>query len=251
MKKNNNGSLKLVLIICFATFVVILGTIGYFVIFNKNTDNKAQNINESTISKTGSRISEEEFKEIEDQYRQSTNIMSIEDIYEMTRIVVTGTVSKGHFSQYDIIEFVDQYGNLRKLPILASQLSQNVRKGNLDDIATEGTNAKLIIPLIDREDLIYSSILFKNQNYNGIEISFYYDESDYNKIKEYFQGKDRIDITINGNSESADIIFYEEAISHNINLYLILDSNNKYSKNDEVKINDLNTKDCRIDNLLQ
>lgn len=35
MKKNNNGSLKLVLIICFATFVVILGTIGYFVIFNK------------------------------------------------------------------------------------------------------------------------------------------------------------------------------------------------------------------------
>lgn len=169
----------------------------------------------------------------------------------MTRIVVTGTVSKGHFSQYDIIEFVDQYGNLRKLPILASQLSQNVRKGNLDDIATEGTNAKLIIPLIDREDLIYSSILFKNQNYNGIEISFYYDESDYNKIKEYFQGKDRIDITINGNSESADIIFYEEAISHNINLYLILDSNNKYSKNDEVKINDLNTKDCRIDNLLQ
>lgn len=247
MKKNNNGSLKLVLIICIAAFVVILGTIGYFVMFNKNTDNKSQNINESTISKTGSRISEEEFKEIEDQYRQSTNIMSIEDISEMTKTVVMGPVNKGSFSRNEIIELIDQYGNLRKLPIVAIDSF----RGAINDTVSEGTSASVVLPSISKEDLIYSSILFKNQNYNGIEISFYYDESDYNKIKEYFQGKDRIDITINGNSESADIISYEEAIYDNISLYLILDSDNKYSKNDEVKINDLNTKNCSISDLLQ
>lgn len=173
--------------------------------------------------------------------------MSIEDISEMTETIVIGPVNKGSFSRNEIIELIDQYGNLRKLPIVAIDSF----RGAIGDTVSEGTSASVVLPSISKEDLIYSSILFKNQNYNGIEISFYYDESDYNKIKEYFQGKDRIDITINGNSESADIIFYEEAISHNINLYLILDSNNKYSKNDEVKINDLNTKDCRIDNLLQ
>lgn len=250
MKKNNNGSLKLVLIICSATFVVILGTIGYFVIFNKNTDNKAQNINESTISKTGSRISEEEFKEIENQYRQSTNIMSIEDISEMTETIVIGPVNKGSFSRNEIIELIDQYGNLRKLPIVAIDSF----RGAIDDTVSEGTSASVALPSISKEDLIYSSILFKNQNYNGIVISFFYDNSDYNKIEEYFQGKDRIDITINGNSESADIISYREetyASSGAVWLYLILDSDNKYSKNDEVKINDLNTKDCRISDLLQ
>ena len=81
--------------------------------------------------------------------------------------------------------------------------------------------------------------------------SFYYNESELDKIENYFKSKDKINITINDNIENSDIIaYYINDDIKTVHLYLILNSDNTYLINDNVKINDLNISG-EIGNLLK
>ena len=239
-KKMNLG-----LIIGIVVAVVIISLIvGVFIITNR----KDKKSTEETPQVEKNSITKENFVKIENQYLQSSNVFNIESIStaSLSGVVVIGNVSKGSFSEYDIVEFVDQHGKLRKSPILGIEIFKSYNK-----TIVEGNSGGMGIPSISKEDLNYSTILFKNENYNGIVVSFYYDESELDKLENYFKSKDKINITINDNIENSDIIaYYKDDDIKFFNLYLILNSDNTYLINDNIKINDLNLSG-RIENLLK
>lgn len=237
-KKKNLG-----LIIGIVVLIVVIGLIVGFVIIANKKDKKpaeeAPQVEKNSITK-------DEFVKIENQYLQSYNVFNIESVSSFSSVVVTGNVSKGSFSEYDIVEFVDQYGKLRKSPILSIETFKIDNK-----TIVEGNSGGMLIPSISKEDLNYSTIIFKNENYNGIDVSFYYNESELDKIENYFKSKDKINITINDNIENSDIIaYYINDDIKTVHLYLILNSDNTYLINDNVKINDLNISG-EIGNLLK
>lgn len=234
---------KLGLIIGVIVLIIVIGLIVGFVIASNN---KAKKPTEETPQVENNSITKDEFLEIENQYLQSSNIFNIESVSAFSRVVVNGNVSKGSFSEYDIIEFVDQYGKLRKSPIISIETFK-IDNGTI----VEGNSGGMLISSISKEDLTYSTIIFKNENYNGIDVSFYYNESELDKIENYFKSKDKINITINDNIENSDIIaYYINDDIKTVHLYLILNSDNTYLINDNVKINDLNISG-EIGNLLK
>jgi hypothetical protein len=237
-KKKNLG-----LIIGIVVLIVVIGLIvGLVIIANK----KGKNPTEEAPQVEKNSITKDEFVKIENQYLQSSNVFNIESVSSFSRIVVTGNVSKGNFSEYDIVEFIDQYGKLRKSPILSIETFKIDNK-----TIVEGNSGGMLISSISKEDLNYSTIIFKNENYNGIDVSFYYNESELDKIENYFKSKDKINITINDNIESSEIItYYINDDIKTVHLYLILNSDNTYLTNDNVKINDLNILG-QIENLLK
>lgn len=227
---NNKQPKKMNLIIGTVVFIIIIGLIvGLVIITNKKPIEETPQVEKNPITK-------DEFEKIENQYLQSSNVFNIESISPFSRVIVSGKVSKGVFSENDIGEFVDQYGVLRKTAInYISTLLTNT------ETIVEGNSGDMLIELINKEDLNYSTIIFKNQNYNGIEISFDYNKSELDKIENYFKSKERINVTINDNVESSEIIaYYTDHVIKTVSLYLILNSDNTYSIDDNVKINDLN-----------
>ena len=195
-------------------------------------------------------ISKDEFLKIENQYLQSDNIFNIENITVSAssgnKVVVTGTGKKGNFSPNDIVEFIDQHGKLRKVPIIGIEAFRVN-----DNTVKEGDYSGILLPSINKDDLFYSGIIFKNEIYNGIDVSINYTPSELEKIEKYFNSNTKFDITINDTVESATIVtYYNNNDTKAIHLYLILNSNNVYSFNDKVKINDLNISG-EINNLLR
>ena len=237
-KKKNLG-----LIIGIIVLIIVIALIVGFVIISNKNDKKP---NEETPRVEKNSITKDEFVEIENQYLQSSNVFNIESVSAFSRVVVNGNVSKGSFSESDIVEFVDQYGKLRKSPVISIETFK-IDNGTI----VEGNSGGMLISSISKEDLNYSTIIFKNENYNGIDVSFYYNESELDKIENYFKSKDKINITINDNIENSYIIaYYINDDIKTVHLYLILHSDNTYLINDNVKINDLNISG-EIGNLLK
>lgn len=237
-KTSKKMNLGLIIGIVVIIGLIVCGTI----VFNKNDKNS----NEENSQAEQNSITKDEFVQIENQYLESSNIFNIDSVSDFSRAVVTGNVSKGSFSEYDIVEFVDQYGKLRKSPIISIETFKIDNK-----TIVEGNSGGMLISSISKEDLNYSNIIFKNKNYNGIDIYFYYNESELDEIENYFKSKDKINITINDNIENSDIIaYYINDDIKTIHLYLILNSDNTYLINDNVKINDLNISG-EISNLLK
>ncbi len=197
-------------------------------------------------------ITKEEFLEIENQYLQSENIFNIEEgdtgvqVISENGIVIVGTGKKGTFTRNDIVEFVDQYGELRKAPIIATEAFRTE-----DEFVREGSSAAVMLPPTDKDDFVYTSIIFKNEIYNGIEVSISDSSLEFEEIEKYLNSNPKFDITINGTVENATIVtYYHNRNVNDTRLYLILNSNNVYSVNDEVKINNLNISG-EIENLLR
>ena len=169
----------------------------------------------------------QEIKNIENKYINSTNVFNITDTQIISNnIVFYGKVSKGSIAKHNIVEYIDNYGNLNKTVVVS--------------IAKTGENNNNMISLDESAGVIFdgntklnSSIVFKRKDYKGFVIRV---EKEVNNI----ELNKKVKIVIDNKNYNATIV----ASSYNIDakwtdIYLITDDNCNYSESKSVTIKEL------------
>ncbi len=169
----------------------------------------------------------QEIKNIENKYINSANVFNITDTQIISNnIVFYGKVSKGSIAKHNIVEYIDNYGNLNKTVVVS--------------IAKTGENNNNMISLDESAGVIFdgntklnSSIVFKRKDYKGFVIRV---EKEVNNI----ELNKKVKIVIDNKNYNATIV----ASSYNIDakwtdIYLITDDNCNYSESKSVTIKEL------------
>lgn len=231
--KNKNG-ISLVILAILA--LIIISIVSVIIVFNLNK--KTENYN--VVNKKDESIkSKEEIQKIEEEYKNSENLLNINSLSKGTMgTMIIGTVEKGVVSNNSIIEYINENGNLVKSAVKGLE----ILKLNKDDIE-KGEIGGILLASVELNDIELSSILFKRKEYNGLEISFVGKSKEIQDIEELLKVKDNINLNINGDNVSVEIVnYYVEYVNDSfnyINLYVILNNEKYYEINSTVKLDNI------------
>ncbi len=203
------------------------------VVEKKNNEEVKESLTEEESAKTENEevkeaLTKEDIAKIEKDYLDSDNLFSIDSFSGLstTEITACGKASKGSFNRYDVIEYIDNKGDLKKGVISYVSTDKEMTAGSSGGISLQGV----------KEDTIKnSSILFKRENYNGIMISVQSDISD--SIKD----KSTLKVNIDGKDYDTDLVAYHV----NDDIYwtyvsVLFNDEIEVSRENEIKIIDAN-----------
>ncbi len=173
-------------------------------------------------AKVVKKYSKEEISKIEKDYLGSENILKIasaNDISDKGKVIV-GVVDKGVFSLNDIVEYIDIYGNLKKASVVGVELFQKQDKTAVKD------DEPALLLQGNKVFINNSSILFKRKDYNGISVYLNTDQDQINKVKDYLDKSDHINVEVDDKKYNAELVsFSVNDEGKNISVSLILDDN--------------------------
>ena len=173
-------------------------------------------------AKVVKKYSKEEISKIEKDYLGSENILKIasaNDISDKGKVIV-GVVDKGVFSLNDIVEYIDIYGNLKKASVVGVELFQKQDKTAVKD------DEPALLLQGNKVFISNSSILFKRKDYNGISVYLNIDQDQINKVKDYLDKSDHINVEVDDKKYNAELVsFSVNDEGKNISVSLILDDN--------------------------
>lgn len=173
-------------------------------------------------AKVVKKYSKEEISKIEKDYLGSENILKIasaNDISDKGKVIV-GVVDKGVFSLNDIVEYIDIYGNLKKVSVVGVELFQKQDKTAVKD------DEPALLLQGNKVFISNSSILFKRKDYNGISVYLNIDQDQINKVKDYLDKSDHINVEVDDKKYNAELVsFSVNDEGKNISVSLILDDN--------------------------
>lgn len=173
-------------------------------------------------AKVVKKYSKEEISKIEKDYLGSENILKIasaNDISDKGKVIV-GVVDKGVFSLNDIVEYIDIYGNLKKASVVGVELFQKQDKTAVKD------DEPALLLQGNKVFINNSSILFKRKDYNGISVYLNIDQDQINKVKDYLDKSDHINVEVDDKKYNAELVsFSVNDEGKNISVSLILDDN--------------------------
>ena len=166
-------------------------------------------------------LTKEEILNIEKQYYNSElvlNINSYSRISDRGLVIITDFETPSKLSN-KIFEFVNSKGEIQNAVSLSVESTKS--------------NSYILLQSLDEKDIKFSSILFKNKNYNGINVSFVGTESEIKRLEKYVEQNKTINLKNSDTTISVEIIYYFVDYvndSYNtLNLIVIADDNIVFS----------------------
>ena len=208
---------------------LVLGLLVFVALFTvTGCGSKKEVVEKKNDEEVKESLTKEDIAKIEKEYLDSANLFFIDSFSGLSTSGITaiGKVNKGSFNRYDVIEYIDNKGNLKKGVISSTSTDKEMNTGSSGGILLQGV----------KEDVIKnSSILFKRENYNGIMISVQSDIS--NSIKD----KSTLKINIDGKDYNTDLVAYHV----NDDIYwtyisVLFNDEIEVSRENEIKIVDAN-----------
>ena len=208
---------------------LVLGLLVFVALFTiTGCGSKKEVVEKKNDEEVKESLTKEDIAKIEKDYLDSDNLFSIDSFSGLSTSGITaiGKVNKGSFNRYDVIEYIDNKGNLKKGVISSTSTDKEMTIGSSGGIFLQGV----------KEDTIKnSSILFKRENYNGIMISVQSDISD--SIKD----KSTLKVNIDGKDYNTDLVAYHV----NDDIYwtyisVLFNDEIEVSRENEIKIVDAN-----------
>ena len=208
---------------------LILGLLIFVALFTiTGCGSKKEDVEKKNNEEVKESLTKEDIAKIEKDYLDSDNLFTIDSFSGLSTsgIIAIGKTNKGSFNRYDIVEYIDNKGDLKKGVISSTSTDNEITTGSSGGIMLQGV----------KEDAVKnSSIVFKRENYNGIIISI---QSD---ISNYIKDKSSLKVNIDGTDYNADLIAYSVNDTTNWT-YVSITFNDeiKVSRENEIKIIDAN-----------
>ena len=141
-------------------------------------------------------LTKEEILNIEKQYYNSElvlNINSYSRISDRGLVIITDFETPSKLSN-KIFEFVNSKGEIQNAVSLSVESMNGI--------------SSILLQSLDEEDIKFSSILFKNKNYNGINVSFIGKNSEIKRFEKYIEQNKTINLKNGDTTISVEIINY-------------------------------------------
>ncbi len=166
-------------------------------------------------------LTKEEILNIEKQYYNSElvlNINSYSRISDRGLVIITDFETPSKLSN-KIFEFVNSKGEIQNAVSLSVESTKS--------------NSYILLQSLDEKDIKFSSILFKNKNYNGINVSFVGTESEIKRLEKYVEQNKTINLKNSDTTISVEIInYFVDYVNdsyNTLNLIVIADDNIVFS----------------------
>lgn len=166
---------------------------------------------------TNNELTKEEIVNIEKQYYNSElvlNINSYSRISDRGLVITTNSENPSSLSN-KIFEFVNSKGEIQKAVSLS--------------VENMNSTTSILLQSVNEEDIKFSSILFKNKNYNGVSISFIGTENEIKNITKYIDQNKMINIKNGDTTISVEVISYfadyVNTSYNTLNLSVVADDN--------------------------
>ena len=238
VQKSKNIKIVIISVVC----IVIVCGIIFLLALNINKEKhikKLDNSDEKIIHK-GTKLAKEEIEKIEEEYKKSENVLNISDIYEISDrgSTIVGIVQKGRIGKNNIVSFINSYGEKEEAFVTGIEM---FRKSL--DYAESGDNAGVLLRGVSKEDIENSSIIFKNKEYNGYEVTLYIKSSDDEKVKELLENTNEFEIVSNKQKYNVKLNNYylDYGTSSSMCLiYFLVENDELFNKDQKVNIPLLN-----------
>ena len=208
---------------------ILAGLLLFVTLFTiTGCESKKENIDNNNNNDVKESLTKDDIAKIEKDYLDSDNLFTFDSISGLSTsgVTVIGKVNKGSFDKYDVVEYIDNYGELKKGVISSTSSDKEVALGSSGGIMLQGI----------KEDVVKnSSIVFKRKEYNGIIVSV---QSD---ISNFIKDKSNLKVNIDGKDYNMELIAF--SLNDTINwtyVSLIMNEEIKISDGAEIKIVDAN-----------
>lgn len=162
-------------------------------------------------------LTKEEIANIEKQYYNSELVLNIDSYSRISDrgLVITTNFENPSTLSNKIFEFVNSKGEIQKAVSLS--------------VENMNSTTSILLESVNEEDIKFSSILFKNKDYNGINVSFIGTEDEIKNLTKYVEKNKTINLKNADTTITAEVISYfadyVNASYNTLNLSVVADDN--------------------------